>query len=132
MSLLREIKKNDYSNLGEKDFNDNKQLKQILKTLLLRKTKPSGKIIIVGQRVCTNFSICQKKCADITPIFKKGFRRSKDNYQPVRFLPLISKLIEKLLSKQIAFYIRKFSSEYPCGFIAMLEKWIRSTSSWQC
>ena len=61
------------------------------------------------------FPICQKN-ADIAPIFKKGFRHRKDNYQPVSVLPLISKLIEKLLSKQIAFYKRKISSEYPCGF----------------
>ena len=138
MSLLRKTKKNYYSNLGEKDFNGNRQLKQLLKTLLLRKTKSSGKIILVEQRVCINFSICHKN-ADIAPIFKKGFRHSKDNYQPVSVLPLISKLIEKLLWKQIAFYKRKISSEYPYGFrkryitkhhlLAMLEKWKKTVDN---
>ena len=56
------------------------------------------------------------KNAKITPFFKKGFRGSKDNYRPVSILPIISKIFEKLLSKQIIIYMDKFLSKYQCGF----------------
>ena len=48
--------------------------------------------------------------------FLKGFRGSKDNYQPVSILPIISKIFEKLLSKQIITYMDKYLSKYQCGF----------------
>ena len=53
------------------------------------------------------------KNANITSAFKKGFRGSKDNYQPVSILETIS---EKLLSKQIIIYMGKFFSKYQCEF----------------
>ena len=56
------------------------------------------------------------KNANIAPVFKKGFRESKDNYRPVSILPIISKIFEKLLSKQIIIYMDKFFSKYQCGF----------------
>ena len=34
------------------------------------------------------------KNANITPVSKKRFRGSKDNYQPVSTLPIISKMFE--------------------------------------
>ena len=34
------------------------------------------------------------KNANIRPVSKKGFRGSKDNYQPVSILPIISKMFE--------------------------------------
>ena len=39
------------------------------------------------------------KNANITPVFKKGYRGSKENYRPVSILPVISKIFEKLLCK---------------------------------
>ena len=41
------------------------------------------------------------KNADITCVFKEGFKGSKENYRPVSILPIISKIFEKLNSKQI-------------------------------
>ena len=41
------------------------------------------------------------KNANITFAFKKGFRGSKGNYRPVSILPIMCKIFEKLLSKQI-------------------------------
>ena len=73
------------------------------------------------------------KNANITPVFKKGYRRSKENYRPVNILPVISKIFEKLLYKQITTFIEPLLSKYQCGFrkgfsaqhclLAMLEKW---------
>ena len=79
------------------------------------------------------------KNANITPDFKKGFRGSKDNYRPVSILRIISKIFEKLLSKQIIIYMDKFLSKYQCGFrkgynaqlclLAMIEKWKKAVDN---
>ena len=73
------------------------------------------------------------KNANITPVFKKGYRGSKENYRPVSILPVISKILEKLLCKEITIFIDPLLSKYQCGFrkgfsaqhclLAMLEKW---------
>ena len=63
---------------------------------------------IFGNYICDFFNECVDKGvfpsilknANITPVFKKSFRGSKDNYRPVSILPIISKIFEKLLSKQ--------------------------------
>ena len=66
-------------------------------------------------------------------MFKKGYRGSKENYRPVSILPVISKIFEKLLCKQITIFMDPLLSKYQCGFrkgysaqhclLAMLEKW---------
>ena len=73
------------------------------------------------------------KNANITPVFKKGYRCSKENYHPVSILPVISKIFEKLICKQITIFMDPLLSKYQCGFrkgysaqhclLAMLEKW---------
>ena len=73
------------------------------------------------------------KKANITPVFKKGFKGSKENYRPVSILPVISKIFEKMISKQITSFMDPLLSKYQCGFrrgfsaqnclLAMLEKW---------
>ena len=70
------------------------------------------------------------KNANITPVFKKG---DKDFYRPVSILPIISKIFEKLLCKQIMIFIDPLLSKFQCGFrkdygaqdclLAMLENW---------
>ena len=72
---------------------------------------------IFGNYICDFFNECVDKGvfpsilknANITPVFKKGFRGSKDNYRPVSILPII---FEKLQSKQIIIYMDKFLSKY--------------------
>ena len=44
------------------------------------------------------FPNCQK-LANITPVFKKGARTSRNNYRPVSILPIFSKIFESLLSR---------------------------------
>ena len=73
------------------------------------------------------------KIANITPVFKKGDRDVKDNYRPVSILPVISKIFEKLLCKQITMFIDPLLSKFQCGFrkgygaqdclFGMLEYW---------
>ena len=73
------------------------------------------------------------KCADLTPIFKKLDSTLKGNYRPVSILPVVSKIFERLMQKQIKDYIDKHLSPYLCGYrkgfnaqyalTEMIEKW---------
>ena len=96
-----------------------------------------------GNYICDFFNDCVDrgdfpsilKIANITPVFKKGDRDLKDNYRPVRILPVISKIFEKLLYKQITMFIDPLLSKLQCGLwksygaldcdclLAMLEHW---------
>ena len=42
------------------------------------------------------------KLANVTPVFKKGTRTSKSSYRPVSILPILSKLFDRLISKQLS------------------------------
>ena len=39
------------------------------------------------------------KCANVSPVFKKGYRGFKENYRPVSILPVMSKISENLFCK---------------------------------
>ena len=45
------------------------------------------------------------KQADMTTVFKKRFKGSKENYRPVSIFQVISKIFEKLICKQITSFI---------------------------
>ena len=74
--------------------------------------------------ICHFFNVCVDKStfpsvlkhANITPVFKKGYRGSKENYRPVSILPVISKIFEKLLCNQITPFMDQFLPKYQCGF----------------
>ena len=67
----------------------------------------------------------------ISRLFSKKVLR--ENYHPVSTLPIISKIFEKIISKQITNFMDPLLSKYRCGFqrgfsaknylLAMLEKW---------
>ena len=73
------------------------------------------------------------KQANITPVFKKGSKNQKENYRPVSILPIISRIFENILSKQLYIYFENILSEFQCGFrkgfstqhclLLMTEKW---------
>ena len=56
------------------------------------------------------------KWADIIPIHKKDCTTDKENYRPISLLPIISKVFEKILQKQINDFMDKRFSKYLCGF----------------
>ena len=56
------------------------------------------------------------KLADVTPIFKKLERISKENYRPVSVLPTISKIFERLMQEQMNSFVVKNLSPYLCGY----------------
>ena len=45
------------------------------------------------------------KIARVTPLFKKGCKSDPNNYRPISILPVVSKLIEKFLAKQITVFL---------------------------
>ena len=75
-------------------------------------TKIFNKSIALGQ-----FPL-EWKAARVIPIFKKGQRTMLDNYRPISILPVVSKLIERILYNQLSNYLKRESilSEYQFGF----------------
>ena len=75
----------------------------------------------------------QLKQADITPLHKKLENILKENYRPVSLLPVVSKIFEKLMQKQMKSFVENFLSPSLCGYrkgyntqyalLAMIEKW---------
>ena len=73
------------------------------------------------------------KLADITPVFQKKDSLNKTNYRRVSVLPIVSKLFEKIMQKQINGFISNYLSPYLCGcrkgykaqqaLLARIEKW---------
>ena len=72
------------------------------------------------------------KSAEVKPVLKKKSRIDKENYIPVSVLPVISKIFERLILKQLMFFEPVFF-EYQCGSrkghsvqhcpLVMIEKW---------
>ena len=60
------------------------------------------------------------KNANITLVFKKGYRRSKENYCPESILRVISKTFEKLLCKQITIFIDPYCTTTNVGLEKVL------------
>ena len=79
------------------------------------------------------------KLANITPVFKKGTRASKNDYRPVSILPVFSKMFERLLSRQLSEFFDNILSKFQCGFrkgngtqhclLLMLEIWKGATDN---
>ena len=73
------------------------------------------------------------KSADVTPVFKTDVT-DKKNYRPISVLPIVSKIFERVIQKQLASHINNFLSPYLCGYrkgfnaqhalFALLDKWI--------
>ena len=58
------------------------------------------------------------KLADITPICKKKNPQAKENYRPVSVLPVLSKVFERLMQKQI----NSFFTDYLWDFYVVTDK----------
>ena len=73
------------------------------------------------------------KKADVTPIFIKDDPTKAKNYRPVSVLPVVSKVFERIMYKQISEYINHVLSPYLCGYrqgfntqqalVSLIEKW---------
>ena len=56
------------------------------------------------------------KLADVIPSHKKGSKTDKANFRPISLLPALSKVFEKLISKQLQQFMQNKLSKYLCGF----------------
>ena len=56
------------------------------------------------------------KLADITPIFKKLAKILVDNYRPVRILPTVTKIFERIMQKQMNTFVENILSPFLCGY----------------
>lgn len=77
-----------------------------IKELSLRKVRENTDIFV--NCVCDFFYDCvddgdfrPNLNAAVTPVFKRGFRRSKWHYRRASILPIVLKIFEKLLSEQL-------------------------------
>ena len=52
------------------------------------------------------------KVPDVSPIFKEDDPLKTKNYRPVSLLPVVSKIFEKLLHKQMSLHVDCFLSLY--------------------
>ena len=84
---------------------DDDAMKRI-KELSLRKVRQNTDIFV--NCVCDFFYDCvydgdfrPNLNAAVTPVFKRGFRRSKCHYRRASILPIVLKIFEKLLSEQL-------------------------------
>ena len=79
------------------------------------------------------------KLENITPVFNKGARTSKNNYRPVSILHVFSKIFERLLSRQFSEFFDHILCKFQCGFrkgygiqhclLLMLEIWKGATGN---
>ena len=79
------------------------------------------------------------KLAEIIPAHKKNSTTDKSNYRPISLLPVISKVFERLIIKQIQPFVDSFLSKFLCGFrkgyscqhalLNMLRNWQSSLNS---
>ena len=56
------------------------------------------------------------KQVNITQVLKKGSRNQRENYRPASILPILYKIFEKILSKQLYIYFENILSKLQCGF----------------
>ena len=58
------------------------------------------------------------KYAKTTPLFKKGLSTDMDNYRPISVLPVVSKLLERIVHHQLHSFLseHKLLNPYQCGF----------------
>ena len=60
---------------------------------------------IINLSLCTGSIPQDWKCAKIVPVFKKGCRTERANYRPISVLPVLSKVIERIVHKQTMDYL---------------------------
>ena len=63
----------------------------------------------------SNFYNCFK-FANIAAAFKQGSKNPKNNYRSISILRLISKILEKLMCRQLSNYVDNILSKFQCDF----------------
>ena len=82
------------------------------------------------------------KLAEVIPVHKSKSVLEKENYRPISLLPVLSKVIEKLMAKRISEFFQNKLSNFLCGFrskystqhalFRLIQKWQSSLDkSWK-
>lgn len=87
----------------------------IIKMMLPTEADSIKRIIIFS----TNTFPAELKIAKVVPIFKGGNKELPENYRPISILPTFSKIIERIMYKQIMayFYDTNYFNQNQYGFI---------------
>ena len=56
------------------------------------------------------------KLTNITRLFKNVSKNQKENHRAANILPILYKIFEKILSKQLSSYFENVLSEFQCSF----------------
>ena len=150
LAIKTKCNRNGIFSLREVSF---KEIETEIRLLKLNKASQYSdtptKIIKENSDIISNF-ICESinnsikssifpsclKHADVTPLHKKCNKSLKENYKPVSILPILSKVFERSMFKQMSSFFDDIFSKYQYGFrkgfstqqclLALLEKWKRS------
>ena len=65
--------------------------------------------LIINQIINTGVFPAQLKIAKVIPIFKKNYQQRFNNYRPISLLPVLSKVVEKVICSQLTnfFYCKQ-------------------------
>ena len=82
--------------------------------------KPISQICNVSIKYSVFLSDC--KIAILKPLFKKGSKTAPKSYRPIPLLPLVSKIIEKVIHDQTQSFLDKndIIYRYQSGFLHLL------------
>ncbi len=74
--------------------------------------------VIIDTSISTGQFPTAWKHATVTPLFKSGEKDNPSNYRPISILPVLSKILEKIVSSQLTTYLEsnKYLSNTQHGF----------------
>ena len=64
--------------------------------------------LLINQVLNTGIFPDKLKIAKVIPIYKKGDPQLFENYRPISLLPTISKVLEKIIHKQLSSYFEEY------------------------
>ena len=113
---------------------------KFVKKIAHKLSKPLTQII--NRCIIENAFPSKLKNANISPVYKKKDKLNKDNFRSVNILPIISKIMERVMYNQISEYMKVLFHDYLSGFrkgyscqdvlIRMTEDWREAIDSGHC
>ena len=71
---------------------------------------------IINKSLCSGYFPSMFKTARVIPLHKGGSKNDLNNYRPISILPLMSKIFEKIVYKQLYCYLEHFNLLSPAQF----------------